>query len=107
LRRAEPRNSVCKVSGLDQPPGRRAFEALAHHLVLVREVVERLGLDDSRGDGVDADLPLRKLDGEAAHQGLEGPLRASFRNGAGPSVPTPPAETALTRISCAASSTAR
>src|SRR5438477_9949750 len=69
--RAEPGNRLCDVGGLDEAAGRSPLQTYTHHLVLVGKVVERLGLDDPRRDGVDADPAWRELDGEVSHQRLE------------------------------------
>ncbi len=73
---SEQRNETARgdVLRLDEPAGRRAVDG-GEHLVLVREVLERAGLDDAGGDGVDADAARRELDGEVAHDRLERRLR--------------------------------
>ena len=56
-----------------RPAGVRSADA--EHLLAVREVLERAGLDDAAGDGVDADPARRELDGEVADDRLERRLR--------------------------------
>ena len=72
----EQRNATAPAmsSGVTiRPAGFR--EPDLEHLLAVREVVERPGLDDARRDGVDADPARRQLDGEVAHERLERSLR--------------------------------
>ena len=72
----EQRNATAAgdVVGLDEP-ARRVRAAGAEHLLLVREVLERAGLDDAGRDGVDADPARRELDREVADERLERRLR--------------------------------
>ena len=56
-----------------RPAGVRSRRA--EHLLLVREVLERAGLDDAARHGVDADPARRELDAEVAHDRLERRLR--------------------------------
>ena len=51
--------------------------AEAEHLVLVREVLERAGVDDAARDAVGADPARGQLDGEVADQRLERGLRGA------------------------------
>ena len=74
---SEQRNETAPAmsSALDEPAGGRALDR-AEHLVLVREVLERAGVDDPARDGVHADRG-RELDAEIAHDRFERGLRGA------------------------------
>ena len=57
-------------------PG-RVRRAGPEHLLAVREVLQRAGLDDAPRDGVDADPARRQLDREVADERLERRLRGA------------------------------
>src|SRR5256885_14353578 len=71
--RAEKRDRAGDVVGRDEAPD-RIRGADSQHLIAVREMLERAGLDDAVRDGVDTDS-RRELDGEVAHERLERGLR--------------------------------
>ena len=59
--RAEERDDRGHVLRLDEPPRRRPLHR-GEHLFLVREPVERLGVDDSGRDAVDTDPPRSEVE---------------------------------------------
>src|SRR6185503_5606296 len=76
VRRAEERDDARDVLRRDELAGRVAG-AGREHLLPVREVLERAGLDDAGGDRVDADAERRELDREVADERLERGLRGA------------------------------
>jgi hypothetical protein len=71
LGRAEERDTSCQVLGRDNSPDGVSLPHLDHR-VLVREVLERSGLDHARRDGVHV-IPWRELDGEIATSASSAP----------------------------------
>ena len=65
--------------GRDEPARGRALLAPLEHLLLLREVLERLGVDDPARDGVHPDPARRELDREVADERLERGLRRARR----------------------------
>src|SRR4051794_20224842 len=68
VRRTKKGDGCCDVLGLDEATRWCSFHR-TKHLLLVREMVERAGIDHPSRNGVHA-YPRRELDCEVAHDGL-------------------------------------
>src|SRR6188508_482610 len=71
LGRAQEGNRVGDVLSLHHAAGRRPRPRRFEHLLLVREVLERGGLDHTARDSVDPDPARRELDRQVADERLE------------------------------------